>query len=63
LNNHPEFIAMPLEVLSGLLAKPSLVYDFWNQFTADELSLAEGTGYIALGSHGRGVIPWKTVNG
>lgn len=63
LNNHPEFTAMALEDLSGLLAKPGLVYDLWNQFTADELSLAEGTGYIALGSHGRGSIPWKMKNG
>jgi UDP-N-acetyl-D-mannosaminuronic acid dehydrogenase len=63
LNNHPDFVAMPLEVLSRLLGKHGLVYDFWNQFSADELSLAEGTGYIALGSHGRGIIPWenKTV--
>jgi UDP-N-acetyl-D-mannosaminuronic acid dehydrogenase len=62
LNNHPDFIAMPLEVLSGLMAKPGLVYDFWNQFSADELSLAEGTGYIALGSHGRGIVPWKNTD-
>ena len=63
LNNHPDFLAMPVEVLSGTLAKPGLIYDFWNIFSADELSLADGVGYVALGSHGRGILPGKHIRG
>lgn len=63
LNNHSSFMAMPIEVLSSTLAKPGIIYDFWNHFSADELSLAEGVGYIALGSHGRGITPREHLNG
>lgn len=63
LNNHPAFVAMPIEILSGTLARPGLIYDFWNIFSADELSLAQGVGYVALGSHGRGILPGGQVNG
>jgi len=63
LNNHPAFLAMPVELLSDTLARPGLIYDFWNHFSADELSLAEGIGYIALGSHGRGIMPGKNSHG
>jgi UDP-N-acetyl-D-mannosaminuronic acid dehydrogenase len=63
LNNHPAFMAMPIEALSNKLAKPGLIYDFWNHFTADDLSLAENVGYIALGSHGRGIMPGKNSHG
>lgn len=63
LNNHPAFMAMPVEVLSATLARPGLIYDFWNIFSADELSLAQGVGYIALGSHGRGILPGAQPNG
>ena len=59
LNNHIDFIQMPLEVLSESLAKPSLIYDFWNSFSVDELSLANKVNYISLGSHGEGLVQWK----
>jgi len=57
LNNHPDFGAMSIEILSASLARPSLIYDFWNLFNAKELSLAPGVGYLALGSHGCGILP------
>ncbi|HWL66414.1 MAG TPA: nucleotide sugar dehydrogenase [Actinomycetota bacterium] len=53
LNNHPDFAAMPLEEHSDLMARPGLIYDFWNQFTDVHLRLADSVSYIALGSHGR----------
>ncbi len=56
-NNHPVFAAMPIEALTRHMAKPGLVYDFWNSFDARDLRLAAGTGYMALGSHGRAILP------
>jgi len=57
LNNHPVFSSMPIEHLAASMAKPGLVYDFWNCFNADDLRLPEGTGYMALGSHGKAIVP------
>jgi UDP-N-acetyl-D-mannosaminuronic acid dehydrogenase len=57
LNNHPVFAAMPLEDLAVAMARPALVYDFWNCFKAADLHLPEGVGYMALGSHGRAILP------
>lgn len=57
LNNHPTFAAMPLEELAVGMAKPGLVYDFWNLFINSHLPLPVGIGYAALGSHGRLVLP------
>lgn len=57
LNNHPLFGEMPLEDLAHRFGRPGIIYDFWNNFFAEELSLPPGTGYISLGSHGRGHFP------
>jgi UDP-N-acetyl-D-mannosaminuronic acid dehydrogenase len=57
LNNHPAFAAMPLTELATQMARPALVYDFWNCFDAQELPMPEGVGYMALGSHGRARLP------
>jgi UDP-N-acetyl-D-mannosaminuronic acid dehydrogenase len=51
-NNHMAFSGMPIAALSGLMAKPALIYDFWNNFDARNLQLATGVRYMALGSHG-----------
>ncbi|MDD4627723.1 MAG: UDP binding domain-containing protein, partial [Syntrophomonas sp.] len=57
LNNHSLFASMQIEDLSELLARPALIYDFWNNFVAKELHLPSGIGYMALGSHSRAVLP------
>lgn len=57
LNNHPVFADMPIESLAENLAKPSLIYDFWNNFTASDLNLPTGVGYMSLGSHGKAILP------
>lgn len=57
LNNHPELSGMPLETLAETMARPALVYDFWNNFVARDLHLPTGVGYAALGSHGKAVLP------
>ena len=46
------FGGMPLETLSASMAKPALIYDFWNTFSAAHAAPRPGTGYMALGSHG-----------
>lgn len=50
-NNHAAFAGMPLARLSHHLARPGLVYDFWNSFDPDRLEMAPGTRYVALGGH------------
>jgi nucleotide sugar dehydrogenase len=57
LNNHPIFGQIPIENLAQTLARPGLIYDFWNNFTASDLHLPKDTGYMALGSHGKAVLP------
>jgi UDP-N-acetyl-D-mannosaminuronic acid dehydrogenase len=57
MNNHLVFSEMILGNLALLMARPGLVYDFWNNFVAEELDLPEGTGYMSLGSHKKAVLP------
>jgi UDP-N-acetyl-D-mannosaminuronic acid dehydrogenase len=59
LNNHPAFSAMPLSDLAAIMARPALVYDFWNCFSAASLHFPEGVGYMALGSHGKALLPTR----
>lgn len=56
LNNHPTFGAMPIHDLAQNMARPALIYDFWNFFNTEDLHLPDGVGYMALGSHGRTVM-------
>lgn len=56
-NNHPCFSSMPVERLADSMNRPGLVYDFWNSFSASSLRMPAGTGYIALGSHGKALLP------
>jgi UDP-N-acetyl-D-mannosaminuronic acid dehydrogenase len=56
LNNHPLFSMMQLETLSQEMAKPALIYDFWNFHSRGNPSLSENVHYIALGSHKRPIV-------
>jgi nucleotide sugar dehydrogenase len=56
LNNHPIFSDMPLERLAESMARPSLVYDFWNNFSASALRMPPRRFYMALGSHGQATL-------
>lgn len=51
LNNHPLFSTMQLEHLTLHMAKPGIVYDFWNNFHPNNLSLPSHIQYIPLGGH------------
>lgn len=53
LNNHAAHAGMALEDLAPRLAKPAVVYDFWNLFPGAGFRLPEWVTYMALGSHGR----------
>ena len=57
LNNHPAFAGMAIESLADSLARPGLIYDFWNHFEARDLRLPDSTGYMALGAHGVARLP------
>jgi len=51
LNNHPIFSSMDVENLAKEMAKPGIIYDFWNNFTDRNLCLPKDIKYTALGSH------------
>lgn len=57
LNNHQEFSQMPLENVTRGMARPALIYDLWNTFPSADLRLPSHVGYVALGSHGRALLP------
>lgn len=56
-NNHSVFSDMPIEAIARAMAEPAIIYDFWNNFDARELSLPAAVGYMALGSHGCARLP------
>jgi nucleotide sugar dehydrogenase len=58
-NNHPVFAAMPLERYADKMSRPALVYDFWNSLSVSSLHMPTGTGYMALGSHGKAILPTR----
>lgn len=59
LTNHVAFENMPLENLAELMARPSIVYDYWNMFSPNDLHLPPGTGFMALGAAGRAILPYS----
>jgi hypothetical protein len=56
-NNHKIFADIAVEAMAENMARPSLIYDFWNNFTAQDLNLPEGTGYAGLGSQAVSKLP------
>lgn len=51
LNNHPQFAILPIDMLSKVMARPALIYDFWNHFHSKKVDLPKGVQYIGLGNH------------
>jgi nucleotide sugar dehydrogenase len=56
LNNHPDYAAIPIETITTLMARPSIVYDCWNNFTDQPIQLPAGVRYAAIGSHRNPII-------
>lgn len=51
-NNHPIFAAMDITDLAGGMARPGIIYDFWNNFDGSNLNLPCGVFYASLGGGG-----------
>jgi UDP-N-acetyl-D-mannosaminuronic acid dehydrogenase len=49
-NNHPDFRAMDLAAHAETMARPGIVYDFWNLFDDVAVSMPDGVVYLGLGS-------------
>lgn len=49
-NNHRLFSQMPLAALAARMAKPALIYDYWNLFDARSVALPSGRYYAGLGT-------------
>ena len=52
-NNHPCFEAMPLSALADSMARPAVIFDFWNNFGAAGVELPSEVTYTGLGELGR----------
>lgn len=52
LNNHPLFGKMSLAKLTHSMARPAIIYDFWNNFSSVHLTLPYNIYYTALGLRG-----------
>lgn len=48
-NNHPCFESLPLVELAGTLARPGIIYDYWNHYDARDMRMPTGVLYMALG--------------
>ena len=52
-NNHPCFEQMPLPLLAERMARPAVIFDFWNNFATTNMELPHGITYTGLGELGR----------
>jgi UDP-N-acetyl-D-mannosaminuronic acid dehydrogenase len=52
-NNHPNFQSMDLPALSAVMAKPGIIYDFWNMHNSEADAMPENVHYLSLGSERR----------
>jgi len=52
-NNHPCFERMPLSALAETMARPAVIFDFWNNFGAASVELPTSVTYTGLGELGR----------
>jgi UDP-N-acetyl-D-mannosaminuronic acid dehydrogenase len=59
-NNHPCFERMPLSSLAEQMARPAIIFDFWNNFAAGTIDVPEGVAYTGLGELGRMMKQWGT---
>jgi nucleotide sugar dehydrogenase len=49
-NNHSSFANMQLASLSSIMARPGIIYDYWNLFSIEDLLLPTDVTYCGLGN-------------
>lgn len=52
-NNHPQFQRLEMPALAARMAKPGIIYDYWNMHNRDVEGLPDGVRYLSLGSERR----------
>ena len=52
-NNHPIFSTMPITILSQKMKNPSIIFDYWNNFTNQRISFPDSVSYVGLGNLGK----------
>ena len=52
-NNHPEFEYIPVGVFAERMASPSVIFDFWNNFSSNDVQIPSHVTYVGLGDLGR----------
>lgn len=55
-NNHPCFEKIPLTHAADSMARPAVIFDFWNNFSEAEPEMPEGVIYTGLGLIGRELL-------
>jgi UDP-N-acetyl-D-mannosaminuronic acid dehydrogenase len=61
-NNHPCFERMPLSALAETMARPAVIFDFWNNFGAANVELPTHVTYTGLGELGRAARELEAVS-
>lgn len=52
-NNHSCFESLPLAELAATMARPAIIYDYWNNYDARDIAMPDGVRYVALGDGGQ----------
>ena len=52
-NNHHIFSTMPITILSQKMKNPSIIFDYWNNFTNQRISFPDSVSYVGLGNLGK----------
>ncbi len=52
-NNHPMFKSISISNLSEKMCRPGIIFDYWNNFTNQNINFPNSINYIGLGSLGK----------
>ena len=56
VNNHKIFSKLPISNYSNLMKKPGIIFDFWNNFSSQNLLYSNRIRYIGLGEIGLNIM-------
>tara|TARA_B100000989_G_scaffold92931_1_gene67325 strand:+ start:445 stop:1812 length:1368 start_codon:yes stop_codon:yes gene_type:complete len=54
-NNHPLFANIPITSLSEIMKKPGVIFDYWNNFSNQQINFPEKIKYVGLGELGKAI--------
>ena len=54
-NNHSIFSNIPITVLAEKMSRPSVIFDYWNNFSNQNINIPKNVKYIGLGELGKAI--------